>query len=166
LRTGSAVTTGRTLAGPVESVTIRVTLPPGAARASGHQIGCSELTGTRSSHGCNRLDRPDRAVSTGAERPAGLLSHRPARQPAAADSSPGGTAVVSCWLCGIHMPADSMMADGGSACGDVRWYCEDTRSCTWRWTARPADVATTVAPARGGPACDPAAAGVVRPGLA
>jgi hypothetical protein len=63
-----------------------------------------------------------------------------------------GTRVVSCWLCGIHMPADRMIADGGSACGDVRWYCDDTESCTWRWTARsagPVGVAATVASAPG-----------------
>ncbi len=35
-----------------------------------------------------------------------------------------------------RQPASSMVADGGSACVDVRWYCQDTRSCTERWTAR------------------------------
>jgi hypothetical protein len=29
-----------------------------------------------------------------------------------------------------------MMADGGSACADVRWYCLDKRGCTERWTVR------------------------------
>jgi hypothetical protein len=28
------------------------------------------------------------------------------------------------------------VADGGSACADVRWYCLDKRDCTERWTAR------------------------------
>jgi hypothetical protein len=31
-----------------------------------------------------------------------------------------------------------MVADGGSACADVRWYCLDMRGCTERWTSRPA----------------------------
>jgi len=44
--------------------------------------------------------------------------------------------VGSCWMCGIRLSADQMMADGGSACDDVRWYCRDTRACTERWTAR------------------------------
>ena len=40
----------------------------------------------------------------------------------------------ACWLCGIHLPAASMLADGGPACADVRWYCADTLACTQRWT--------------------------------
>jgi hypothetical protein len=58
--------------------------------------------------------------------------------------APKGPAVVrSCWMCGIRAPAEHMVADGGSACADVRWYCLDTRGCTQRWTslrARPADI--------------------------
>lgn len=45
-------------------------------------------------------------------------------------------AVQSCWLCGTRLPAREMVADGGSACADVRWYCADTRRCTERWTSR------------------------------
>lgn len=55
----------------------------------------------------------------------------------------GPPLVTSCWMCGIRLSADHMMADGGSACDDVRWYCRDTRACTERWTARsgrPGDV--------------------------
>lgn len=48
------------------------------------------------------------------------------------------TVVRSCWLCGIHLSAEHMVADGGVACADVRWYCLDTRACTERWTSRPA----------------------------
>lgn len=48
----------------------------------------------------------------------------------------GPSIVETCWLCGTRLPADHMVADGGSACSDVRWYCVDTRSCTERWTAR------------------------------
>ena len=44
--------------------------------------------------------------------------------------------VRSCWMCGIRMPASQMVADGGSACHDVRWYCRDTWGCTRRWTSR------------------------------
>ena len=49
----------------------------------------------------------------------------------------------SCWMCGIRLPADQMVADGGGACTDLRWYCRDTWACTERWTwrsARPVDV--------------------------
>ena len=48
------------------------------------------------------------------------------------------TQVRSCWMCGMRLPASQMVADGGSACHDVRWYCRDTWGCTRRWTARPA----------------------------
>jgi hypothetical protein len=45
-------------------------------------------------------------------------------------------AVQSCWLCGTRLPVREMVADGGSACADLRWYCADTRRCTERWTSR------------------------------
>ena len=45
-------------------------------------------------------------------------------------------AVQSCWLCGTRLPAREMVADGGTACADLRWYCADTRRCTERWTSR------------------------------
>lgn len=45
-------------------------------------------------------------------------------------------AVQSCWLCGTRLPAREMVADGGPACADLRWYCADTRRCTERWTSR------------------------------
>jgi hypothetical protein len=48
-----------------------------------------------------------------------------------------------CWLCGIRLPADQMVADGGSACHDLRWYCRDVWACTERWTWRSARSATT-----------------------
>ena len=41
----------------------------------------------------------------------------------------------SCWLCGIRLPTDRLVADGGNGCSDVRWYCRDMRGCTERWTA-------------------------------
>jgi hypothetical protein len=50
----------------------------------------------------------------------------------------GPPLVTSCWMCGIRLSADHMIADGGSACDDVRWYCQDTRACTERWTSRSA----------------------------
>jgi hypothetical protein len=40
----------------------------------------------------------------------------------------------TCWLCGIRLPAEQLVPDGGSACADVRWYCQDAVSCTQRWT--------------------------------
>ncbi|HEX9063642.1 MAG TPA: hypothetical protein VF843_00955 [Streptosporangiaceae bacterium] len=48
-------------------------------------------------------------------------------------------AVETCWMCGVRSPADQMVPDGGNACADVRWYCEDTATCTQRWTARTKD---------------------------
>lgn len=43
--------------------------------------------------------------------------------------------VVACWLCGTRLPQHQMMADGSSACDDIRWYCQDTAACTERWTS-------------------------------
>ena len=58
--------------------------------------------------------------------------------------APAGPAVVKyCSMCGVRLSAGQMVADGTSACADVRWYCLDMRGCTERWTtrsARPADI--------------------------
>jgi hypothetical protein len=43
---------------------------------------------------------------------------------------------AQCSLCGIALPTDMMVPDGGQACADIRWYCKDAKSCTERWTAR------------------------------
>ena len=51
--------------------------------------------------------------------------------------------VKSCWMCGIRLPAEQMVADGGSACPDLRWYCQDVWACTERWTWRLARSAAT-----------------------
>ena len=44
--------------------------------------------------------------------------------------------IRSCWMCGIRLPGDQMVADGTGACLDLRWYCRDTYECTKRWTSR------------------------------
>ena len=44
--------------------------------------------------------------------------------------------IKSCWMCGIRLYPGQLVADGGSACADVRWYCLDMRTCTERWTSR------------------------------
>jgi hypothetical protein len=65
-------------------------------------------------------------------------SARP-ENPAAAvsgDSLPAGPATGRCWLCGARLAVQMMVADGGSGCTDVRWYCRNTRVCTDRWTAQ------------------------------
>ena len=49
---------------------------------------------------------------------------------------PAGSATERCWLCGASLATYMLMADGGSACADVRWYCRDTRACTSRWTVQ------------------------------
>jgi hypothetical protein len=51
--------------------------------------------------------------------------------------SPGWSIVQPCWLCGRRQPTDHMVADGTTACTDVRWYCADARACTERWTRAP-----------------------------
>ena len=84
---------------------------------------------------------PDRsAVATGGPTDVRFpLSYRHERLSAmGGEHQDGGRAAVqSCWLCGIRLPTGQLIADGDPAHGDVRWYCQDTRSCTERWTARP-----------------------------
>jgi hypothetical protein len=55
--------------------------------------------------------------------------------------------IKSCWMCGIRLPADQMVADGGSACLDLRWYCRDTLGCTERWTSRSVRAAAAISQA-------------------
>lgn len=73
---------------------------------------------------------PQRAGSTVRAEP------RPEPHPAPNWAEPAP--VRSCWMCGIRLPADQMVADGGTACADLRWYCLDTWGCTERWTSRSA----------------------------
>jgi hypothetical protein len=75
------------------------------------------------------------------DRPAGLspLSYRSGQLNSAAErDEAGATTVESCWLCGIHMPAHHMIADGDRNRADVRWYCLDIRGCTERWIQKAA----------------------------
>ena len=64
---------------------------------------------------------------------------------------------AQCSLCGIALPIGMMVPDGGQACADIRWYCNDVKSCTERWTAR--------LPGTGQAAPAPSA-GELRPGAA
>jgi len=59
---------------------------------------------------------------------------------------------AQCSLCGIALPTGLMVPDGGQACADIRWYCQDAKSCTERWTARPSATPDPI------PADDPAPA--------
>jgi hypothetical protein len=42
--------------------------------------------------------------------------------------------IEPCWMCGSHLPVTQLLADGGGACKNLRWYCLDVRVCTERWT--------------------------------
>jgi hypothetical protein len=57
------------------------------------------------------------------------------RPPSVGDLSARRAAVVSCWMCGVHLPARQMVPDGGDWCEQIRWYCKDVRACTERWTS-------------------------------
>jgi len=61
-----------------------------------------------------------------------------ARPEAAAGPGPAAasTGTATCWLCGTRQSTSLMVADGGPACADVRWYCADAEHCTWRWTSQ------------------------------
>jgi hypothetical protein len=69
--------------------------------------------------------------------------------------------VAQCSMCGITLPLDLLVPDGGQACADIRWYCQDAKSCTERWTtARPSarahtpEVPSTAVAGAGEPAPD------------
>jgi hypothetical protein len=66
-----------------------------------------------------------------------VMPHRPDPAPPGGEPAP----VRTCWMCGIRLPAEQMMPDGGSACPDLRWYCRDTWGCTRRWTTHSARLA-------------------------
>jgi hypothetical protein len=76
---------------------------------------------------------------------------------------------AQCSLCGITLPLGLMVPDGGRACLDIRWYCQDTKSCTERWTARPPRTARlahregTAAAREPWPSPEPRAAGLPEP---
>ena len=55
------------------------------------------------------------------------------RTPQAASAVALHDDVVSCWMCGIRQYSSQMLADGGAACDDIRWYCKDPEGCTERW---------------------------------
>jgi len=44
--------------------------------------------------------------------------------------------IARCALCGIELPLALLVPDGGHACADLRWYCQDAQACTQRWTSR------------------------------
>jgi hypothetical protein len=62
---------------------------------------------------------------------------------------PRSSQSTKCSLCGIELPLELMVPDGGQACADIRWYCKDAKSCTRRWTA--------TLPGTGRPASTPSA---------
>ena len=69
------------------------------------------------------------------------------------------TETQACWLCGIQLPATSMVPDGGPACADVRWYCGDSLACTRRWTPSHARPGRPLRESRTRPAVPTAGAG-------
>jgi hypothetical protein len=79
---------------------------------------------------------PDQAPSPG--RGDGLYQtarpYETARPGPAAPLAPAAT-IQTCWMCGIRLPATLMVPDGGEGCPDIRWYCQDARQCTERWTS-------------------------------
>ena len=97
-------------------------------------------------------------------RAAGLRGEQVMHHQAALGGEPAP--VRPCWMCGIRLPANQMMADGGSACLDLRWYCRDTWGCTQRWTshsARPATRRPDMAETSEAPGEQPAGLVAVRP---
>ena len=79
-------------------------------------------------------DQPQEPASPPQEQVAGPSAG--GRHAVSVDSIPAGPATERCWLCGARLATYMLMADGGSACADVRWYCRDARACTSRWTVQ------------------------------
>ena len=77
------------------------------------------------------------APRAGITRAAGLRGEQiMARRPVPGPFGGVSSQVRSCWMCGIRLPVGQLVADGGDACPDVRWYCRDMWGCTKRWTSR------------------------------
>jgi hypothetical protein len=74
------------------------------------------------------------------------------RDPAAQRGGNRALQVAECSLCGLERPIGLMVADGGQACDDLRWYCKDAKPCTERWTSRLGEPAADNAPVRAAPA--------------
>ncbi len=66
------------------------------------------------------------------------------RRPRRAGSTTRTGSVVSCWMCGTRLDSSKMLPDGGDGCHDIRWYCQDIKACTQRWTT-----SRRILPARG-----------------
>jgi len=79
-------------------------------------------------------DQPREPASPPQEQVAGPSAG--GRHAVSVDSIPAGPATERCWLCGARLAVQMLVADGGSGCTDVRWYCRNTRVCTDRWTAQ------------------------------
>ena len=79
-------------------------------------------------------DQPQEPASPPQEQVAGPSAG--GRHAVSGDSIPAGPATERCWLCGARLAVQMMVADGGSGCPDVRWYCRNTRVCTDRWTTQ------------------------------
>ena len=79
-------------------------------------------------------DQPQEPASPPQEQVAGPSAG--GRHAISGDSIPAGPATEQCWLCGARLAVQMLVADGGSGCTDVRWYCRNTRVCTDRWTAQ------------------------------
>ena len=50
---------------------------------------------------------------------------------------------AQCSMCGTALPLGLLVADGGQACTNIRWYCKDAKSCTERWTTARGQFART-----------------------
>jgi hypothetical protein len=74
-------------------------------------------------------------LETGPEQlPAGPRLARPKPPAAAQRDRPRALEVAQCSMCGTALPLGLLVADGGQACANIRWYCKDAKSCTERWT--------------------------------
>lgn len=58
------------------------------------------------------------------------------RRETSATAWPPSMTVETCWMCGLQLPVQQLVPDGGNACADVRWYCQDAAGCTQRWTSQ------------------------------
>jgi len=71
------------------------------------------------------------------------------RTPSAAGAVALHDDVVYCWMCGIRQYSSQMLADGGAACDDIRWYCKDPEACTERWIVARRQARTGIVPPEG-----------------
>ena len=104
----------------------------GFVKRTGGLVTCVPRGGIMAPHASSAMPLP---LETGPEQlPVGPRLTLAEPSAAAQHDRPRPLEVAQCSMCGTALPLGLLVADGGQACANIRWYCKDTKSCTERWT--------------------------------